>query len=106
MEKRNDLHALYGALRNKYLDGYKNKKWKEYIKSMPCVKCGAPADDPHHILGSVHGLKSSDLFCVPVCRGCHQFYENNPTENHWLILETIKIQADFIKQVYEQIREA
>lgn len=53
---------------------YRNKKYITWIKTLPCVISGLPADDPHHIIG--HGMggmgtTASDLFAMPMCRAVH-----------------------------------
>ncbi|MBN3145344.1 DUF968 domain-containing protein [Pectobacterium brasiliense] len=50
------------------------EKYTRWIKSQPCACCGAPADDPHHVIG--YGLggmatKTHDLFVIPLCRRHH-----------------------------------
>ena len=47
------------------------------IRSLPCVVCGGPGGDPHHLL-RVHdgapkgvGRRNEDKHAVPACRACH-----------------------------------
>ena len=81
------MTELYYALRRiGFVKPLRSRQILDRVKSMPCIRCGKPADDPHHFLGSLHSLKSSDLYTVPVCRGCHDIYERNPKENPGLAL--------------------
>ena len=64
----------------------RDKKYLEWLREQPCCLCDRPPrSEPHHIYGSVHGMKSSDYGAVPVCRECHNFYEQNPKENAGLV---------------------
>lgn len=56
------------------LKRFENRKWLQFVKSQPCVCCGARADDPHHIIGHGGGKmggKEHDLFTIPLCRVHH-----------------------------------
>lgn len=61
--------------------GYKNRKYLDWVKTLDCVSCGAPADDPHHLiargLGGM-GMKAPDWAVMPVCRKCHQIIHESP----------------------------
>lgn len=49
------------------------EKYTRWVKSQQCACCGAPADDPHHVIGyglGGMGTKTHDLFVIPLCR-CH-----------------------------------
>ena len=49
-------------------------KYTRYVKALPCVVCGAQADDPHHLIGHGQGKmggKAHDLFTIPLCRQHH-----------------------------------
>jgi len=53
---------------------FRSPKYIRYVKSLVCVYCGAPADDPHHGIGlklGGMGLTAPDWAAIPVCRGCH-----------------------------------
>ena len=53
---------------------YRNKKYTDWVKSLDCAACGAPADDPHHIINAMEGgtgTKACDLLSMPLCRPCH-----------------------------------
>lgn len=56
------------------LKRFENRKWLQFVKSQPCVCCGARADDPHHVIGHGGGKmggKEHDLFTIPLCRVHH-----------------------------------
>lgn len=45
-----------------------------WVKTLPCVGCDRPADDPHHVTHVVSkgmGTKVSDYLTIPLCRNCH-----------------------------------
>ncbi len=54
---------------------WRSRTYLDWVKTLPCVMCGAPADDPHHIKGvgqlSGAGLTAPDWAVVPVCRTHH-----------------------------------
>ena len=53
---------------------YRSKKYREWIKALPCCVTGNQADDPHHISGfglSGMGMTPSDYFAIPLCRRLH-----------------------------------
>ncbi|MEQ1963419.1 DUF968 domain-containing protein [Xenorhabdus khoisanae] len=61
-------------MRSPKLRPWRNTKWLQWVKSQSCVGCQRPADDPHHIIGHGQGgmgTKAHDLFCLPLCRECH-----------------------------------
>ncbi len=52
----------------------RSKKYTDWVKSLDCCACCAPADDPHHIIGEGEGgtgTKACDLLTMPLCRPCH-----------------------------------
>lgn len=60
---------------------YRDKKYTDWVKSLDCDLCGAPADDPHHIIGVNEGgtgTKACDLLTLPLCRACHTRMHNEP----------------------------
>lgn len=46
----------------------------------PCVRCGKPSDDDHHIRGRAGTLKKDKRFIVRLCRGCHNWAHTHITE--------------------------
>ena len=95
------MSDLYYALRNRaFTKPFRSRKFLSKVKAMSCIRCGRPADDPHHIFGSRMSLKSDDRFTVPVCRECHEFYESHPGENQSLVVEWIqKVALPLLEQV-------
>lgn len=61
---------------------FRSRKYLDWVKKQPCVMCGAPADDPHHIIGiggmSGMGRKAPDSMTVPVCRPHHDEIHRTP----------------------------
>jgi hypothetical protein len=58
----------------------RNRDYLSWIKEQPCVVCGHPVSDPHHLIG--HGMgkmggKGSDLTAIPLCRLCHTRLHDN-----------------------------
>ena len=54
----------------------RNKKYTDWVKSLDCCVCQAPADDPHHGIALGYGeggtaTKACDLLTMPLCRSCH-----------------------------------
>jgi hypothetical protein len=49
------------------------------IRKLPCVKCGKPNSQAAHSNSSKHGkgrgIKSSDLFVIPLCAICHAAFD-------------------------------
>jgi len=52
----------------------RNRDYLHWVKEQPCVVCGHPVSDAHHLIG--HGMgkmggKNSDLATFSLCRLCH-----------------------------------
>ncbi len=60
----------------------RDKKWLEFIRSLPCAMCLAPPpSDAHHSTSHPRGmgLKSGDECTYPLCRGpegCHMAFHD------------------------------
>ena len=55
---------------------HENIRYIHWIKEQNCCHCGAPADDPHHVIGigaGIMGAKASDIHAVPLCREHHEW---------------------------------
>ena len=54
-------------------DPFRSRAYLDWVKSLPSVVSGRPADDPHHLIG--HGrlgsVKTSDLWAIPLTRDEH-----------------------------------
>lgn len=62
------------ALINGYVQRMESRAYLNWVKSLRCVSCDAPADDPHHPHGVGYkgmGTKVPDFWAIPVCRSCH-----------------------------------
>jgi len=84
---------LYKRMRDFAL-GYEEKRcgvFLNYVRGLDCLFHEKQRGEPHHIFGSVGGMKSADIFVVPLCRECHEYHESNPAANynlmeHWMIM--------------------
>ena len=49
------------------------------IRKLPCVRCGNPNSQAAHSNssrdGKGRGIKSSDLFVIPLCQSCHAAFD-------------------------------
>ncbi len=49
------------------------------IRKLPCVRCGNPNSQAAHSNSAKHGkgrgIKSSDLFVIPLCATCHAAFD-------------------------------
>lgn len=61
---------------------WRNRRYLQWVKTLPCVMCGQPADDPHHIKGVGHlsgaGITAPDWAVMPVCRFHHDEIHATP----------------------------
>ena len=64
----------------------RDKAHLKFVASQPCVICGRQPSDPHHLrfaqLRAI-GLKVSDEFTVPLCRGHHRQLHQAGDERAW-----------------------
>jgi len=57
----------------------RDKEYTGWVKSLDCCNCGAPGDDPHHVINEGEGgtgTKACDLFTMSLCRICHNIIHN------------------------------
>lgn len=62
------------ALMTGYVERMESARYLRWVKTLRCVSCNAPADDPHHPHGAGFkgmGTKVPDWWVIPICRGCH-----------------------------------
>jgi DNA recombination protein Rad52 len=82
----------------------RDKVHLKFIASQPCLICGRQPSDPHHLRFAqprALGLKVSDEFTVPLCRGHHRQLHQAGNEVAWW--ETLKINAlETAKHLWEQ----
>ena len=64
------------------LKPWKSKKYRDWVKTLPCVHTGMPADDAHHIrgLGGKTAGKNSDITCIPLTREAHTLLHSGNIE--------------------------
>jgi len=82
----------------------RDKSHLRFVASQPCLVCGRHPSDPHHLRFAqprALGLKVSDEFTVPLCRGHHRELHQAGNEVAWW--ETLKIDASrTARQLWEQ----
>jgi len=59
---------------------YRSNKYLAWVRKQPCVMCGRPAGEAHHIKGVGHlsgvGLKADDSMVIPVCTDHHRMFHD------------------------------
>src|SRR5262245_19353261 len=82
----------------------RDKAHLKFVASQPCLICGRQPSDPHHLRFAqprAIGLKVSDEFTVPLCRGHHRQLHQTGNEAGWW--EKLKIDAlATAKDLWEQ----
>ena len=64
----------------------RDKAHLRYVATQPCLVCGRQPSDPHHLKFTqprALGLKVSDEFTVPLCRGHHRQIHQAGNELSW-----------------------
>jgi hypothetical protein len=64
----------------------RDKAHRRFVTSKPCLVCGRQPSDPHHLRFAqprALGLKVSDEFTVPLCRGHHRQLHQAGNEVAW-----------------------
>ena len=64
----------------------RDKAHLRFVASQPCLICGRQPSDPHHLRSAqprALGLKVSDEFTVPLCRGHHRQLHQAGNEVAW-----------------------
>lgn len=64
----------------------RDKAHLQFVRSQPCLVCGRQPSDPHHLQFAqprALGLKVSDEFTVPLCRGHHRQLHQAGNEVAW-----------------------
>ena len=84
----------------------RNKAHLKFVASQPCAVCGRQPSDPHHLRFAqprAIGLKVSDEFTVPLCRGHHRQLHQAGNEIAWW--EGLQINAlEIAKNLWEKTR--
>ena len=82
----------------------RDKSHLRFVASQPCLVCGRHPSDPHHLRFAqprALGVKVSDEFTVPLCRGHHRQLHQTGNEVAWW--ENLKIDAlRLARQLWEQ----
>jgi len=83
-----------------------DKAHLRFVASQPCLICGRQPSDPHHLRFAqprALGLKVSDEFTVPLCRGHHRQLHQAGNEVAWW--KTLNINAlPIAKGLWEESR--
>ena len=79
----------------------RNPAYLKWIKTRPCVMCGAISPiDPHHEsgIGNSGGmsLKCSDFFAVPLCPICHNYRHQFGYDSFWQGMDVKRIIIDLL----------
>ena len=82
----------------------RDKAHLKFVASQPCLVCGRQPSDPHHLRFAqprAIGLKVSDEFTVPLCRGHHRQVHQAGNEAAWW--EDLQINAlEIARGLWEQ----
>jgi hypothetical protein len=84
----------------------RDKAHLKFVASQPCLVCGRQPSDPHHLRFAQPrgiGLKVSDEFTVPLCRGHHRQLHQAGNEVRWwenLQIDALAIAKDLWKQTH------
>jgi DNA recombination protein Rad52 len=82
----------------------RDKTHLKFVASQPCLVCGRQPSDPHHLRFAQPrgiGLKVSDEFTVPLCRGHHRQLHQAGNELRWwenLHIDALAIAKDLWTQ--------
>ena len=82
----------------------RDKAHLKFVASQPCLVCGRQPSDPHHLRFAqprAIGLKVSDEFTVPLCRGHHRQLHQAGNEVAWWEKLNIK-PLEVAKGLWEQ----
>jgi DNA recombination protein Rad52 len=86
----------------------RDKAHLKFVASQPCLICGRQPSDPHHLRFAqprAIGLKVSDEFTVPLCRGHHRQLHQTGNEARWwenLKIDALSIAKDLWKQTHSK----
>jgi hypothetical protein len=82
----------------------RDKSHLRFVASQPCMVCGRQPSDPHHLRFAqprALGVKVSDEFTVPLCRGHHrQLHQAGNEPAWWKTLNTDALSV--ARQLWEQ----
>ena len=55
---------------------FRSPKYLEFVRTLPCVVCGAHGVEAHHAITGGVGIKGSDGFAIPLCPLHHREHDN------------------------------
>jgi hypothetical protein len=86
----------------------RDKAHLKFVASQPCLICGRQPSDPHHLRFAqprAMGLKVSDEFTVPLCRGHHRQLHQAGDEIAWW--QNVKVNAlEVARSLWEKTHAA
>jgi Rad52/22 family double-strand break repair protein len=86
----------------------RDKAHLKFVAAQPCLVCGRQPSDPHHLRFAqprAIGLKVSDEFTVPLCRGHHRQLHQASNEVAWWQTNKIDV-LPIAKALWEKTRPA
>ena len=90
----------------------RDKEHLKFVASQPCLVCGRQPSDPHHLRFAqprAIGMKVSDEFTVPLCRGHHRQLHQASNEVAWwedLKINALQIARGLWDQTHPKLRSA
>ena len=84
----------------------RDKVHLKFVASQPCLVCGRQPSDPHHLRFAQPrglGLKVSDEFTVPLCRGHHRQLHQAGNEEAWWAERNVNV-LTIAKDLWGQTR--
>ena len=84
----------------------RDKSHLRFVASQPCLVCGRHPSDPHHLRFAqprALGLKVSDEFTVPLCRGHHRQLHQAGNEVAWwdqLKIDALRVARQFWERTH------
>lgn len=84
----------------------RDKSHLRFVASQPCLVCGRHPSDPHHLRFAqprALGVKVSDEFTVPLCRGHHRELHQAGNEVAWwdkLKIDALRVARQFWEQTH------
>jgi DNA recombination protein Rad52 len=82
----------------------RDKAHLEFVGSQPCLVCGRSPSDPHHLRFAqprAIGMKVSDEYTVPLCRGHHRELHHAGKETAWWAsknIDALRVAREFWEQ--------
>jgi DNA recombination protein Rad52 len=90
----------------------RDKAHLKFVASQPCLICGRQPSDPHHLRfaqSRAIGLKVSDEFTVPLCRGHHRQVHQAGNEIAWwedLQVDALEIAQDLWEKTHASTEQS